>query len=165
MPDDSTRFWAALAAELDRWSKAGRLATLFWRDDDAAAVTPALDRLVGLSADTGAPLGLAVIPADVSDDLVALPMPPTVRILQHGFAHVNHARGSGGSASELGLHRPLDRVLDDLREGKSRLEGRFGERVTPAVAPPWNTIADEVVAALPGLGFRAVAGQRSRPPA
>ncbi|MEK9660397.1 MAG: hypothetical protein VW644_01455, partial [Alphaproteobacteria bacterium] len=40
--------WDALAAELDVWAAAGRTATLWWRDDDADAASPALERLLAL---------------------------------------------------------------------------------------------------------------------
>jgi hypothetical protein len=51
-----------LTAELDLWSAAERPATLWWRDDDAAEVTPALERLLALADATGVPLALAVVP-------------------------------------------------------------------------------------------------------
>mgnify|MGYP003341179144 CR=1 FL=1 len=35
-----------LAAELSRWRDSGRAPVLWWRDDDAADVGPALDRLL-----------------------------------------------------------------------------------------------------------------------
>ena len=38
--------WADLVAELDRWGEAGRVATLWWRDDDAVAATPQLATLL-----------------------------------------------------------------------------------------------------------------------
>jgi hypothetical protein len=53
--------WADLAAELDRWEKAGRVADLWWRDDDAVAATPQLDALLHLAGEV--PVALAVIPA------------------------------------------------------------------------------------------------------
>jgi len=53
--------WGALEAELDIWQSAGRSASFWWRDDDAIAATPELDRLLALAQD--APIGLAVIPA------------------------------------------------------------------------------------------------------
>ena len=50
-----------LTDEFDRWADQGLTATLWWRDDDAIAPTPALDRL--LDAAGPVPLTLAVIPA------------------------------------------------------------------------------------------------------
>ncbi len=53
--------WADLVAELDRWGEAGRIATLWWRDDDAVAATPELATLLRIAG--GTPVALAVIPA------------------------------------------------------------------------------------------------------
>jgi hypothetical protein len=59
--------WCDLVDELDRWEEAGRVAQLWWRDDDAVAPTPALDRLLDVAA--GIPLSLAVIPAEMVREL------------------------------------------------------------------------------------------------
>ena len=61
--------WQALHEELDRWAQAGRTATFWWRDDDAVDVTPALERLLTQAADHGLTIGLAVIPAQVTEAL------------------------------------------------------------------------------------------------
>ena len=52
--------WSPLDAELERLEAP---LPVWWRDDDAVAVTPGLDRLAGLAADHGWPLHLAIIPA------------------------------------------------------------------------------------------------------
>ena len=41
--------WAELDLELDRWSAVGRAAILWWRDDDAAEQTAAVDRLLAVA--------------------------------------------------------------------------------------------------------------------
>src|SRR4029450_2060394 len=61
--------WPDLDAELDAWAKAGRRAPLWWRDDDAARTTPALERLLALHARHGVPLALAVIPGRAEPSL------------------------------------------------------------------------------------------------
>jgi peptidoglycan/xylan/chitin deacetylase (PgdA/CDA1 family) len=148
--------WAALAGELNLWAETDAAATLWWRDDDAAAATPELDRLLALSAGTGAPLALAVIPGRLTPDL-----PPRlagchgIAVLQHGWRHINHA-GVGEGAWELGDHRPLSRVQDELNAGHRRLAEAFGARFLPVVVPPWNRISARVTQALPALGFIGV---------
>jgi hypothetical protein len=58
---------------------------------------------------------------DLSDALVtALQGLAVVRILQHGYAHVDHAPEGAGSW-ELGDHRPQDAVLEELALGFARL--------------------------------------------
>ena len=159
--DGAAAFWAALDAELDLWHAAGRRATFYWRDDDAALPAPALDRLLALSAETGVPLALAVIPARCV--LSPAMLPASVRVLQHGYAHLNHAKGRGEGAAELGLHRPPAQTLAELEEGRKRLADRFGAAFTPALAPPWNRIAPELVPALAAHGFSGLsaAGERA----
>src|SRR5215470_6504094 len=84
--------WSDFTAELDRWAAAGLPATFWWRDDDAVDVSPALERLLDLSRDRAAPLALAVIPATARPAL-AVRLAPEVAatVMQHGFAHRNHA--------------------------------------------------------------------------
>ena len=55
--------WSGFFDELNRWQEAGRVATLWWRDDDAVAPSRALERLVSVAGRI--PLALAVIPAPV----------------------------------------------------------------------------------------------------
>ena len=132
--------WNLLNAEFDAWAGSGRPATLWWRDDDASASGPKLERLIELSAPAG--ILLAVIPARLQSDLVkALDSAPHVQVAQHGYAHTNHApRGQGLGAWELGMHRGLEAVMDDLDAGRERLETSFAERFLPIIVPPWNHI-------------------------
>jgi hypothetical protein len=97
--------WADLLDEAARWSQAGRTAALWWRDDDAADVGPALERLLAIHRDTGAPLALAVVPATATQALAdRLAGEPAFDLLQHGYAHVNHAAPGDNKKIELG-HR------------------------------------------------------------
>lgn len=146
--------WDTLDRELAAWSEAGAVATLWWRDDDAISDTPALRRLLATAADL--PLSLAVIPAAAEPSLApALSATPAVTALQHGYAHVNHARPHAKKA-ELGAGRPIETILDELRDGMVRLGELFGSHALPVLVPPWNRIAPEVVLALPRLGFRGL---------
>ena len=61
--------WDRLDRELAAWAAEGREATFWWRDDDAVAATPALDRLLRLTESGGVPLALAVIPAPAEPGL------------------------------------------------------------------------------------------------
>ena len=145
--------WAMLGRELGLWAEGGQRATLWWRDDDAAAVTPALERLLALQAEHAVPLALAVIPDGLAPGLVArLSGCAGVVVIQHGHRHLNHA-GKGEGAWELGNHRPLAEVAQELEIGRRRLAEAFGERFLPVLAPPWNRISERVVASLPALGF------------
>lgn len=148
--------FAALRAELDRWSESGRCATLWWRDDDACLATPALARMLAVADASAVPLALAVIPARLSGELVgAVAASSGCSVLQHGFAHRNHAP-AGERSCELGAHRPLAITAEELARGQRRLRDAFGAQGLPILVPPWNRIAAAVVAALPELGYRGV---------
>ena len=157
--------WSKLTAELDAWAAAGATASLFWRDDDATEPGPALDRLLAVTAAAGAPLMLAVIPAQAEAALAdAVAAAGQVRPVQHGWAHVNHAKGSGDEGAwELGLHRGVEAVLADLERGRARLAALFGARSLPVVVPPWNRIDEALFPLLAEAGWRGVSafGERT----
>src|SRR5215216_1065155 len=120
--------WPDLAAELDHWGEAGRVAALWWRDDDAVAATGALVRLLRLAGPT--PVALAVIPALANPDLAeALHGAPGIAVLPHGWRHANHARA--GKKSEYPQDRPAAAVAAELAAGRARLNQLFGPRVLP----------------------------------
>ena len=157
--------WQALDEEAARWQEAGRTAQLWWRDDDAADAGPALDRLLELHRETGTSLSLAVVPAHATPALVdRLAAEPGVDLLQHGYAHLNHA-APGEKKAELGPHRPAMIVLGELGTGWLALERLFGGRALSVMVPPWNRIAPALVPTLPEIGFSGLStfGPRRRP--
>jgi hypothetical protein len=153
--------WQALDRELELWAAAGRRATLWWRDDDAAEAAPALEQLLGLRAEHMVPLALAVIPDRLTPALTLRLARCEVVVLQHGYRHRNHAR-KGEGAWELGDQRPLEQTAADLAAGQQLLAEAFGARFLPVLAPPWNRISDRVVQRLPALGFIGLTTFRAR---
>ncbi len=154
----TTADWAALADEFDRWGQAGRVAALWWRDDDAVMPTPQLAELLGLAGDV--PVGLAVIPALAHPELAdALGDAPGVAVLQHGWRHANHA--TTGKKSEYPEGRDPGPVAAELGAGMARLRSLFGARALPLLVPPWNRIAPEF---LPLLPLHGIAGLSAIPP-
>lgn len=148
--------WRALADEAAHWHRAGRTAELWWRDDDAADAGPALDRLLALHHQSGIPLSLAVVPACATPALAdRLAGETAIDLLQHGYAHVNHA-APGEKKIELGPHRPAMLVLGELGTGWLALERLFGGRALPVLVPPWNRISPGLAPALPEIGFRGL---------
>lgn len=145
-----------LKRELDRWQAAGRAADFWLRDDDAVGPTPALDRLLSLSAGQGVPVTLAVIPEPTGEALVRrLQAEPLADVAVHGWAHVNHAPPSE-KKQELGGHRPASVVLGQLRQGFAKLQGLHGARFVPLLVPPWNRIDRALLPELGGIGFQAL---------
>ncbi|MDY0882022.1 polysaccharide deacetylase family protein [Dongia soli] len=151
--------WDALAEELAQWSEAGRVATLWWRDDDAVAATPALARLLEAAR---VPLALAVIPGLLEQSLAAaLRHRPDIAVLQHGFKHRNH-EPAGMKNAELGGSRSPAELAADLASGWRSLRDAFGNRALPVLTPPWNRIAPAHLAALPDWGYCGISTYLAR---
>lgn len=144
--------WQALGQELDFWHQTDRPVELWWRDDDADRPGAALRRLIKLSTDYAVPLGLAVSPALVQPALPDFVTEHNCAVLQHGYAHVNHAP-TGQKKCELGDHRPTQTIAKELEAGAVRLREWFGDAFLPVMVPPWNRIADKIIAHLSSLGF------------
>lgn len=145
--------WDDFDRELDRWRAAGRAATMWWRDDDVVDASPALTRLLAVAAEAGAPLALAVIPARATAALAgAVRAAQRVTVLQHGYAHANHA-APGARAIECGGERPIAAVLAELAAGRDRLATLFGDRFRLVLTPPWNRIDVAVSVRLREAGF------------
>ena len=154
--------WNDLNAELDRWAAAGRTACLWWRDDDAVAAGPALDRLLSCRAE--APLSLAVIPARLEQSLVdRLRGEADLLVLPHGFAHRNYEPPDRKKA-EFGAARTEDDALADIADGRARLEQAFGPAFYGLFVPPWNRITPGIAARLTDVGLVGVSTYTDRAP-
>ena len=144
MPGDP---WDRLDRALNRRGR-----TLFWwRDDDAVAWTPALERLVAALGDI--PFALAVIPASAGAGLPG-------RILQHGWRHTNHAP-PGEKRAEFGPHRSAATMIGEIRTGRERLEQLYGPDFLPVFVPPWNRICPVLADALPAEGIAGLSAFRT----
>ncbi|KIC41152.1 polysaccharide deacetylase [Ruegeria sp. ANG-R] len=146
--------WHPLQDELQRWQDAGLTLPVWWRDDDAIAVTPQLKQLTALSGELGLPVHLAVIPRDVEASLAEYVSDQSALVpVVHGWAHQNHAPVNEKKA-EFRLHRPIEALIADAEAGLTRLRTLFGDQLRPVFVPPWNRIDTEVTAHLPKLGYR-----------
>ncbi|MFO1127703.1 MAG: hypothetical protein U1E66_04600 [Rhodospirillales bacterium] len=155
--------WDALNRELDLWVATGRPATLWWRDDDAVRVTPELERVLALSAATETPVALAVIPRDADAGLAhRLSQASSATVLQHGFAHANHA-GADDRQNEYGPERPLAVRIAELAEGWRRLLP-FPRRL-PVLVAPWNRLSADLPPALAEAGLAGLSALGARPQA
>ena len=148
--------WSDLRRELDAWHDAGRTASLWWRDDDATASTQALDRLAGLARTHAVTVGLAVIPALAEPALAPWLASERAEVLQHGWAHRNHA-ADGRKRAELGARRAPDVGGGGAVAGlRGKLRELAGARFLPVLVPPWNRIDEAVISTLPSVGFRGL---------
>jgi hypothetical protein len=140
--------WSRFAEEV------ARRKPLFWlRDDDAVALTPALGRLLSLIQKNNVPLALAVIPDLAEPDLFG--RIGDAAVLQHGCDHRNRA-APGEKKTEFPAHEGIPEALDRLRLAHERLVSMGGSKVLPVVAPPWNRMRCELVAALPRAGIEGL---------
>ena len=147
--------WSDLSNELDAWRDEGRIASLWWRDDDACVPVPALDRLAHLACEHEVTAGLAVIPAPASPALAPWLESVRIEVLQHGWDHRSHST-DGEKKMELGPHRATGDITADLAQGRTKLRGLADQRCLPVLVPPWNRIAPALAPALPHIGFRGL---------
>ncbi|WP_331308787.1 polysaccharide deacetylase [Methylobacterium oryzae] len=103
------------------------------------------------------PLLLAAIPAGIEASLPRrLRAAPGVFVAVHGLAHRDHAP-QGEKRAEFGAHRPVGSVIADAAAGLRIARERLpGAALLPVFVPPWNRLAPDLAAALPGLGYRGL---------
>ncbi|KFG66574.1 glycosyltransferase [Microvirga sp. BSC39] len=145
--------WSPLNAALERASDHGCPVRFWWRDDDAVADTPALDRLLALARRYDAGIGLAVIPRDLDASLASrLADESSAFALVHGWSHDNHAPPATKKA-EFGAHRPVEALVAEAKRGLHEAREQLGAKLLPVFVPPWNRITGELIPHLPHLGF------------
>jgi hypothetical protein len=157
--------WPDLMAEFDCWEEAGKVATLWWRDDDAVAPTARLGRLLSIAS--GVPVSIAVIPAAAGQELAqwlahyerSAPR-ASVAVLQHGWRHLNHS--DSGKKSEFPVERARSEMAAELAAGRARLSHLFGARAQPILVPPWNRFDDSLLGLLGGCGLTGISRARPR---
>ncbi len=126
---------------------------LWWRDDDAGRDHPRLSTLLNLSAARGIPVCLAVVPDWLTEPCAGrIQRAGLATVVQHGVAHANRTVPPKKKIELTGTadHAELGAML---RQRRDLLADAFGNRFVPALVPPWNRIAPELVPTLPSLGF------------
>ena len=146
--------WARLEDEIAR--RGG--VSFWWRDDDAALPTPALERLMRFDV----PLALAVVPQLAAPELFHL-LRDSVSVLQHGADHRNRA-GPMEKKTEFPASEPDALALERLAAAALRLKKLAGGRALPVLVPPWNRIRESLIASLPQMGFVGLSRDGSAKP-
>ncbi len=155
--------WSDLVAELDAWRSDGRSATFWWRDDDSEKEDPRIASLLALRRRTRIPLAVSAVPLSTDSSFAeAVLADREVWVLQHGYAHRNHAP-HGEKKSELAAARDKQEIFRDLTDGARQLRRLFGDRSIPTLVPPWNRIRNDLIPDLPDLGFRGLSLMSPRP--
>lgn len=143
-------FHLRLWLEAARWRRAGRTARLWWRDDDAAGGSEALERLLLASDEARVPLTLAAVP---SGDMAGLGKRiagmPLISAAQHGVDHQN--RRTGPAAGEFPHDWTQVEVEAALRRGWSLM--RDLPRAAAVFVPPWNDEHPLLERALAACGY------------
>src|SRR5262249_11886833 len=81
-------------------------------------------------------------------------MPESIRVHQHGYAHVNHE--SAGKKCEFGSARDYFSQRSDIANGKSLLADLLGFAPEPIFTPPWNRCTTITARCLLELGFKVI---------
>lgn len=128
-------------------------ALIFFRDDDAGWDDARLRAMLHLFTRWSAPLDVAVIPVELTASLTRLlhDQPGSVRLHQHGYAHVNHE--PAGRKYEFGPSRAQASQTADIATGRAILIDAFGTRIDPIFTPPWNRCTADTGEALADLGI------------
>jgi hypothetical protein len=144
--------WRELEAALDAVARSGKAIRLWWRDDDAGRDDPRLERLLELAERRALPLALAVVPVWLdAGGQARIAASPQAIVLQHGFAHRNHAP-AGQKSCELG-GRAIDVVEAELARGRATLVDAFGAAFLAVLVPPWNRFDAQLIGRLAACGF------------
>ncbi|MDG2520404.1 polysaccharide deacetylase [Caulobacter segnis] len=142
-----------LKLELAAWRRAGRRPRLWWRDDDAGLEDSNLELLLDLASETGVPIALAVIPAEVSTQtVVQVNACRRATVLQHGVDHRNAEADTAPRQFPRGEAPNV--IAQKLIDGAERLNG-FNRRL-PVYVPPWNAFDDNLLEALPLAGLEGL---------
>ena len=126
----------------------------FFRDDDAGWDDTALMALLDEFEAAGVTVDVAAIPQALTPDagrlLAARLDSGTVRVHQHGYAHVNHE--TSGRKCEFGPSRSTAEQTVDICAGRARLEEVLMREVDPVFTPPWNRCSADTADAVLSAG-------------
>ena len=144
-----------LANELNTWTETGKIAEIWWRDDDLKTSTKKLDHLLSTANDIKLVPLLAVVPAKASRQLMNTLNSCNVKIAMHGFQHQNH-EALPKKKSEFGDSRLIEHQKIDLKNGIKQLDNLFGKLFLKCFVPPWNRANNEVIKCLPSIGISGI---------
>lgn len=151
--------WADLRAVLQLQRGGARRLRMWWRDDDVYEACAELERCLTTADKLSVPLALSVIPAVATKGVARLIRrsadSSAVQVLQHGFSHKN-TNADETRKCEFHVSGPRDSMLYDIKRGSEILHDLFGSRAKGVLAPPWNRLPVELIAALPEVGVSGI---------
>jgi len=141
---------------------------VYIRADDIGVPGERFHQLVTLFRRHGVPLGLAVVPAWLTQARWRTLVQMTGHRNglwcwhQHGWRHMNHE--PRGKKQEFGPARGAGDVACDLGRGRRKLETIMGGTFYPLFTPPWNRCSQITLALLAEMGYKAVSRSRDTQP-
>lgn len=132
------------------------------RIDDIARRLPNKDRLISNLCRSGAKVSCSVIPALLETrciqflEEIARDYPGCLEINQHGWSHRNYSRSE--LEYEFGADRTYEQQLEDILNGKRRLDEAFGDIFIHVFTPPFASYDETTLLALKAAGFQAISG-------
>ena len=156
--------WSPLRNALSSCRTDGTALPFWWRDDDAVAATPALDRLADLAEQTGMSVHLAIVPAHAENGLITAIASRALIPIVHGWAHRDH---SDPETRKNEFLTPRTGATGDTQRAMDRMRSLFGTALAPMFVPPWNRINPRVVQDLHAQGYTVLStfGARAQPQA
>jgi hypothetical protein len=146
--------WHPLKAELAIWRAQSRSLPIWWRDDDAIELTPALERLAAMAGTLTLPVHLAIIPKLAKPILPAFTNTHDEIIpIVHGWQHINHAP-DGAKKAEFG--HPRKAAATEAALALNRMQELFDQRLLPIFVPPWNRLDAGLLPVLSQAGYMGV---------
>ncbi len=152
--------WRRALASSVKHLEGNPLPPVFFRADDIGAGGRAFNALCEIFRAHQIPLGMAVVPAWLSDVRAkqlfsAAPREESLWAWhQHGWRHVNWERA--GKKSEFGEQRPIEKQWRDIQQGKQKMLDIFGNQFVNVFTPPWNRLSGSTLRILQELGFEGV---------
>ncbi len=143
-------------------------ARLFFRADDIAVPGKQFTQLIESFRDINLPLCLAVVPTWLTPSRFNALQDITGKKSsqwcwhQHGWLHKNHE--TTGKKQEFGTARSAHKQLQDLQNGKNRLQHIMDESFSLFFTPPWNRCSMDTLNGLHALGFKAISRSRNARP-
>ncbi|MEM7440928.1 MAG: polysaccharide deacetylase family protein [Pseudomonadota bacterium] len=152
--------WRNIQEAIEQLHDAGKTLPVWWRDDDAIELTPALLQLESLAERYQIPVHLAIIPASARRELAAA-LTQNMIAVTHGLSHQNRAP-DGSKKAEFSDVRPKRELSTDLQAGSDAMAA-LGIVTQPMFVPPWNRIGVSATDLLPSFGYRYLSTYNARP--
>ena len=155
---------------MQRWQNNNIKPRLWLRSDDITGASPALTKLLSLTAQTDIPLILATIPQALENDPQAcdtlhhsLAINPKAQIAQHGITHINHAPQSGQKSEFPSPLSPKEfhTRKRQLEQSRQKLQQHFAKKFLNVFVPPWNRMDPRYRKCLDSIGFTGLSMRQS----